>query len=99
MGPEVVFREFASILDQEQDLSFASTMVQVLLGAVNSVLLPLMCIVIYAGGCTHQVEELWSVLAAAQFDVVWLSGENMNPGSGKCSTAGPAKAARSVLYY
>jgi vacuole morphology and inheritance protein 14 len=29
MGPEVVFREFASILDQEQDLSFASTMVQV----------------------------------------------------------------------
>jgi vacuole morphology and inheritance protein 14 len=29
MGPEVVFREFASILDQERDLSFASTMVQV----------------------------------------------------------------------
>eukprot|EP00775_Hariotina_reticulata_P005343 gene5343-5580_t len=28
MGPEVVFREFASILDAEQDLSFASTMVQ-----------------------------------------------------------------------
>lgn len=29
MGPEVVFREFASILDAELDLSFASTMVQV----------------------------------------------------------------------
>jgi hypothetical protein len=29
MGPEVVFREFASILDDEQDLAFASTMVQV----------------------------------------------------------------------
>lgn len=30
MGPEVVFREFASILDDEQDLAFASTMVQVM---------------------------------------------------------------------
>lgn len=29
MGPEVVFREFASILDGEEDLGFASTMVQV----------------------------------------------------------------------
>lgn len=29
MGPEVVFREFASILDAEPDLAFASTMVQV----------------------------------------------------------------------
>jgi hypothetical protein len=29
MGPEVVFREFASILDAEADLAFASTMVQV----------------------------------------------------------------------
>eukprot|EP00878_Enallax_costatus_P013877 GHUV01014512.1.p3 GENE.GHUV01014512.1~~GHUV01014512.1.p3 ORF type:complete len:285 (+),score=121.59 GHUV01014512.1:2490-3344(+) len=35
MGPEVVFREFASILDAEQDLSFASTMVQ----ALNLILL------------------------------------------------------------
>jgi hypothetical protein len=35
MGPEVVFREFASILDDEQDLAFASTMVQV--GGVCSV--------------------------------------------------------------
>jgi hypothetical protein len=32
MGPEVVFKEFASILDAELDLSFASTMVQVGLG-------------------------------------------------------------------
>lgn len=29
MGPEVVFREFASILDAEEDLAFAATMVQV----------------------------------------------------------------------
>jgi hypothetical protein len=29
MGAEKVFREFASVLDQEQDLVFASTMVQV----------------------------------------------------------------------
>jgi vacuole morphology and inheritance protein 14 len=32
MGPEKVFREFASILDKEQDLAFASTMVQVISG-------------------------------------------------------------------
>ncbi|WIA13429.1 hypothetical protein OEZ85_007009 [Tetradesmus obliquus] len=35
MGPEVVFREFASILDGEEDLGFASTMVQ----ALNLILL------------------------------------------------------------
>jgi hypothetical protein len=29
MGPEVVFREFATILDDEQDLALSSTMVQV----------------------------------------------------------------------
>lgn len=40
MGPEVVFREFASILDVEQDLSFASTMVQVSRGVMRR--LPLM---------------------------------------------------------
>lgn len=37
MGPEVVFREFASILDVEPDLAFASTMVQVCgSGCVNT---------------------------------------------------------------
>jgi hypothetical protein len=35
MGPEVVFREFASILDAEEDLAFAATMVQVRQGCTQ----------------------------------------------------------------
>jgi hypothetical protein len=61
MGPEVVFREFSSILDQEPDLSFASTMVQVadmgrgrLLGLMIKIMLIVWCIIFSDGGA-HQL--------------------------------------------